>query len=216
MNIISNYIKVSKEISNIPSSKKSELIVVSKNFTLEYLRPILDMGHIHFGENRVNEAISKWSNELKKNLNIQLHLIGKLQSNKIKNAVEFFSYIHSLDSKKLATLCDEQEKKSQKKLKYFIQVNIGSESQKSGVDINELDGLIDFCRTKTNLDIVGLMCIPPLSENPIQYFEKLKILAINHNLKELSMGMSNDFNSAIQSGSTFVRIGSAILGNRIS
>jgi pyridoxal phosphate enzyme (YggS family) len=216
MNIISNYIKVSKEISNIPSSKKSELIVVSKNFTLEYLRPILDMGHIHFGENRVNEAISKWSNELKKNLNIQLHLIGKLQSNKIKNVVEFFSYIHSLDSKKLATLCDEQEKKNQKKLKYFIQVNIGSESQKSGVDINELDGLIDFCRSKTNLDIVGLMCIPPLSENPIQYFEKLKILAINHNLKELSMGMSNDFNSAIQSGSTFVRIGSAILGNRIS
>ena len=216
MNIIGNYIKVSKEILNISISKKSELIVVSKNFTLEYLRPILDIGHVHFGENRVNEAISKWSSELKKNLNIQLHLVGKLQSNKIKNAVEFFSYIHSLDSKKLAILCHEQEKKSQKKIKYFIQVNIGNESQKSGVDINELDGLVDFCRTKTSLDIVGLMCIPPLSDNPVQYFEKLKILAIKHSLKELSMGMSNDFKSAIQNGSTFVRIGSAILGNRVS
>jgi len=121
-----------------------------------------------------------------------------------------------LDSKKLAILCHEQEKKSHKKTKYFIQVNIGNESQKSGVDINELDGLVDFCRTKTNLDIVGLMCIPPLSDNPVQYFEKLKILAIKHSLKELSMGMSNDFKSAIQNGSTFVRIGSAILGNRVS
>lgn len=214
MNVFANFLNIKDKIDKL--SKETKLIVITKKQPIEIYQKIIDSGHCHFGENLVQEAVSKWTNVLNINKSLQLHLVGALQTNKVDKAVNIFSCIHSLDRIKLADKLKDEEIKQKKKLKYFIQVNIGSESQKSGVDINELDGLIDFCRTKTNLDIVGLMCIPPLSENPIQYFEKLKILAINHNLKELSMGMSNDFNSAIQSGSTFVRIGSAILGNRIS
>ena len=214
MTVVKNYNYILDSLKLSP--KKIDLIVVTKSQPLNKINLLIKENHLHFGENRVQEATLKWKDLIINYPQLKIHLIGKLQSNKAQQAFEIFHYIHSLDNEKLANIFSKLERNSLKKIKYFIQVNIGSESQKSGVDINELDGLIDFCRTKTNLDIVGLMCIPPLSENPIQYFEKLKILAINHNLKELSMGMSNDFNSAIQSGSTFVRIGSAILGNRIS
>ena len=156
----------------------------------------------------------KWSNEIKKNLNLKIHLLGKLQSNKIKDALKIFSYIHSLDSKKLAILLDEEQNKRLINIKYFIQVNIGNENQKSGIMINDLDDFINFCRSKTKLNIVGLMCIPPIKESPDFYFKKLSEMAKKNNLDELSMGMSNDYISGIKNGSTFVRIGSAIFGER--
>jgi len=158
--------------------------------------------------------VLKWSNEIKKNLNLKIHLLGKLQSNKIKDALKIFSYIHSLDSKKLAILLDEEQNKRLINIKYFIQVNIGNENQKSGIMINDLDDFINFCRSKTKLNIVGLMCIPPIKESPDFYFKKLSEMAKKNNLDELSMGMSNDYISGIKNGSTFVRIGSALFGER--
>lgn len=169
---------------------------------------------MHFGENRVKEALLKWSNEKKKNPNINIHLVGKLQSNKIKDALQIFSYIHSLDTEKLALLLDKEEKKNNIKVKYFIQVNFGNEIQKSGITINKLAEFISFCRTNTSLDVVGLMCIPPLNKNSSECFKILKNIAENNNFSELSMGMSSDYLSAVENGSTFVRIGSAIFGDR--
>ena len=214
MDILKNFNNILVQIKNISNEKKVNLIAISKTFNLDYIRPILDSGHIHFGENRVNEALLKWSNEKKINPNIKIHLVGKLQSNKIKDALQIFSYIHSLDTEKLALLLDKEEKKNNIKVKYFIQVNFGNEVQKSGVSLNKLTEFISFCRINTSLDIVGLMCIPPLNENASECFEVLKNLAVKNSFSELSMGMSGDYLSAVQNGSTFVRIGSAIFGDR--
>ena len=214
MDILKNLNNILIEIKNISNEKKVNLIAISKTFNLDYIRPILDSGHIHFGENRVNEALLKWSNEKKINPNIKIHLVGKLQSNKIKDALQIFSYIHSLDTEKLALLLDKEEKKNNIKVKYFIQVNFGNEVQKSGVSLNKLTEFISFCRINTSLDIVGLMCIPPLNENASECFKVLKNLAVKNSFSELSMGMSGDYLSAVQNGSTFVRIGSAIFGDR--
>ena len=214
MDILKNLNNILIQIKNISNEKKVNLIAISKTFNLDYIRPILDSGHIHFGENRVNEALLKWSNEKKINPNIKIHLVGKLQSNKIKDALQIFSYIHSLDTEKLALLLDKEEKKNNIKVKYFIQVNFGNEVQKSGVSLNKLTEFILFCKINTSLDIVGLMCIPPLNENASECFEVLKNLAVKNSFSELSMGMSGDYLSAVQNGSTFVRIGSAIFGDR--
>jgi pyridoxal phosphate enzyme (YggS family) len=214
MDILKNLNNILIQIKNISNEKNVNLIAVSKTFNLNYIRPILDSGHIHFGENRVNEALLKWSNEKKINANIKIHLVGKLQSNKIKEALQIFSYIHSLDTEKLARLLDKEEKKNNIKAKYFIQVNFGNEVQKSGVSLNKLTEFISFCRINTSLDIVGLMCIPPLNENSSECFKILKDLAEKNNFSELSMGMSGDYLRAVEYGSTFVRIGSAIFGDR--
>ena len=175
--------------------------------------PVIEYGHTEFGENKVQEAIEKWSN-IKKNKKINLHLIGRLQTNKVKQAITIFDYIHSLDNQKLAKKIADEEKKQLKKIKLFIQVNIGSEPQKSGVNIENLDDLYKFS-TSLNLDIIGLMCIPPASEDPQVYFQKLKALNDKLGLKELSMGMSSDYMVAIKNHATFVRVGSKIFGERI-
>jgi pyridoxal phosphate enzyme (YggS family) len=207
--------KLKKIHNNILSTaSRVTVIAVSKTFSLENIQPLIDYGHIHYGENRVAEAIEKWSKLLIKNKNLKIHLIGSLQTNKVKEAVKIFSYIHSLDSERLALKLHEEQKKINKKIKYFIQINIGNENQKSGVTINDADNFINFCRNNTSLDIIGLMCIPPLCKDSGLYFSKLKDIAQKNNINELSMGMSSDYMDAIKYGSTFVRIGSYIFGER--
>lgn len=213
MNIVKNFNLLLDEIKNI-TNEKINLIAVTKNFNLDYIKPLINIGHIHFGENRVQEAITKWSLEKKLKPQIQIHLIGRLQSNKVKDALNIFDYIHSLDSKKLAILLNEEEEKKKIKIKYFIQVNIGLEKQKSGVMLYELEDFINFCRSQTKLNIIGLMCIPPLNGNSSHYFETLRSLAKKNNLAQLSMGMSGDYIEAIKCGSTFLRVGSKIFGER--
>lgn len=213
MNIVKNFNLLVDEIKNI-TNEKINLIAVTKNFNLDYIKPLINIGHIHFGENRVQEALTKWSLEKKIKPQIQIHLIGKLQSNKVKDALTVFDYIHSLDSKKLAILLNEEEEKKKIKIKYFIQVNIGLEKQKSGVMLDELEDFINFCRSQTKLNIIGLMCIPPLNGNSSNYFETLRLLAKKNNLAQLSMGMSGDYVEAIKCGSTFLRVGSKIFGER--
>jgi pyridoxal phosphate enzyme (YggS family) len=206
MNVLENYQKIINNIRSISSN--ANLVVVCKNQIIDRIRILLDHGHVHFAENRVQEAEAKWSNTTNKN--IQLHLIGALQSNKAKQAFQIFNYIHSLDSEKLAKTFYSLESVNQKKIKYFIQVNIGSEPQKNGVDISEVPNFVNYCVNDLKLNILGLMCIPPLSQNPESHFLKLKELNTSNKLKELSMGMSNDFETAIKCGSTFVRVGSSI------
>ena len=175
--------------------------------------PLIDYGHIHFGENKVQEAIDKWTKIKTKKEKIELHLIGKLQSNKVKHAVSIFDYIHSLDSIKLAKKISEEEIKQSKKIKIFIQVNIANEVQKAGVEINKLNELYQFS-IDLNLNIIGLMCIPPESENPEKYFKDLKRISNELGLKDLSMGMSSDYLLAIKNQATFIRVGSEIFGKR--
>jgi pyridoxal phosphate enzyme (YggS family) len=206
MNVLENYQKINNNIRSI--SSKVNLVVVCKNQTIDRIKILLDHGHLHFAENRVQEAEMKWSNLNVKN--IQLHLIGGLQSNKAKQAFEIFNYIHSLDSEKLAKTFSSLEAANQKRIKYFIQVNIGDERQKKGINISQLSNFVNYCVNDLKLNILGLMCIPPVLLNPEPYFLKLNELNINNKLKDLSMGMSNDFEAAIKCGSTFVRVGSAI------
>lgn len=206
MNVLENYQKIINNIRSI--SSKVNLVVVCKNQTMDKIKILLDNGHVHFAENRVQEAEMKWSNLNAKN--IQLHLIGGLQSNKAKRAFKIFNYIHSLDSEKLAKTFSSLEAANQKRIKYFIQVNIGDERQKKGINISQVSNFVNYCVNDLKLNILGLMCIPPVLLNPDPYFLKLKELNVNNKLKELSMGMSNDFEAAIKCGSTFVRVGSAI------
>jgi pyridoxal phosphate enzyme (YggS family) len=213
MNIIKNFNSILNEITKYPNLNV-QIVAVSKTFDLNQIKPLIDIGHLHYGENRVNEAALKWSGELKKNFNLKIHLIGKLQTNKIKDALKIFSYIHSLDSKKLATLLDEEQKKNSIDLKYFIQINIGNEKQKSGIMLDDLDDFINFCKSNTKLNIIGFMCIPPINSSPDFYFKKLKDLADKYNFYQLSMGMSNDYIPAVKNGATFLRIGSGIFGER--
>ena len=206
MRVLENYQKIINSIRSISSN--ANLVVVCKNQTIDRIRILLDHGHVHFAENRVQEAEIKWSNIMDKNT--QLHLIGGLQSNKAKQAFQIFNYIHSLDSEKLAKTFSSLESVNQKKIKYFIQVNIGSETQKNGLNISQVPNFVNYCVNDLKLNILGLMCIPPVSQNPESHFLKLKELNTSNKLKELSMGMSNDFETAIKCGATFVRVGSSI------
>ena len=212
LNDINEKIKNAKE-KNINLTKKPTLIAVSKTFNSYDIKPLVDFGHIHFGENRVQEALDKWVNIKENNDAVKLHLIGKLQTNKVKFAVKIFDYIHTVDSIKLARKISTEENKLKKKIKLFIQVNIGSEEQKSGVAENNLKELIEEC-SKLNLRVIGLMCIPPNDNNSKIHFKKMKQLNLKYSLSELSMGMSSDYIEAIEEGSTFVRIGSKIFGER--
>ena len=212
LNDINEKIKNTKE-KNINLTKKPTLIAVSKTFNTEDINPLVDFGHIHFGENRVQEALDKWIKIKENNNAVKLHLIGKLQTNKVKFAVKIFDYIHTVDSIKLARKISIEENKLKKKIKIFIQVNIGLEEQKSGVAEKNLKELIDEC-LKLNLSLIGLMCIPPNDNNSKTYFKKMKELSLKFSLSELSMGMSSDYIEAIEEGSTFVRIGSKIFGER--
>jgi len=208
MNYLNNFKIIKNEISSF--KKKINIIVVTKNQSLDKIIPFVDDGHNHFGENRVQEALSKWDIYLKTKPYLNLHLIGKLQSNKAKDALRIFNYVHSLDTEKLAIVLDKEEALSLKKIKYFIQINIGNELQKNGISPSNLKKFINFCRNNTRLNIIGLMCLPPLNDNPKIHFEKLKNLADENQLYEISMGMSSDYIKAIEAGSTFIRVGSKI------
>ena len=214
MNIITNYKKIIDEVYAI--NKKITLIAVSKTYPLSYLKPLIDFGHLDFGENKVQEALNKWSKTLSELTNLKLHMLGKIQTNKVHDVVSLFSYVHSLDSEKLVLKLSKAEKDLSKKLKYFIQINIGSEFQKSGIQINELKNFLNFCKKENNLNIIGLMCLPPIETDPVKYFLQLKNMAYENNFYELSMGMSNDYKVAVENGSTFIRIGSKIFGSRLS
>ena len=215
--IIQNLIDIQKKIdSNLESStinKVPKIIAVSKTFGMDKISPLIDHGHLDFGENKVQEAIEKWSDVKSNNANIKLHLIGGLQTNKVKLAVRLFDFIHSVDSEKLAQKISNEQQKQKKKLKLFIQVNIGDEQQKSGVDKASVSNLYSYCKS-LNLNVVGLMCIPPFEKPSEKFFKEMNMLNKNLNLKELSMGMSSDYLDAIKNSATYVRIGSNIFGQR--
>ena len=208
---IQNSIKENQEKTNNKNNIK--IIAVSKTFEISHINPLIDYGHTDFGENKVQEAIEKWSDIKIKNQNLSLHLVGKLQSNKTKLALKIFDYIHSLDSEKLANKISEEQKKLNKKPKLFIQVNIGNEDQKSGVSPNKLKSFYKYCLDK-DLDVIGTMCLPPISEDPEKYFMRMNYLNKDIGLNELSMGMSADYISAIDNNATFIRVGSKIFGER--
>ena len=208
---IINLIKLKIEDQKI--NKFPKVIAVSKTFNLDRILPLIDYGHLDYGENKVQEAIDKWTEIKNKNPKIRLHLIGKLQTNKVRFALKIFDCIHSLDSKKLAKKIASEEVKQDKKVKIFLQVNIGDEDQKSGVSKNELISLFNYCN-ELNLNVVGLMCIPPANEDPNKYFKEINLLNNKLNLLELSMGMSSDYLKAVENHSTYLRIGSSIFGSR--
>jgi len=219
MNILENYNFITSSINSLDKNSildKIKIIIVTKTISIDNILPLINVAHIHFGENKLQEAQSKWSMIKKEYPQIKLHLLGKLQSNKVNDAYQLFDFIHSLDSKKVALKVFDNEKKFKKNISLFVQVNIGKESQKSGIVIEDTKDFVDFCKKDLNLNVIGLMCIPPFNENPIEYFQNLKILAQKCNLSELSMGMSNDYIQAIKNGSTYVRIGSAIFGPRVN
>ena len=212
--IIERYNKIKLNIAKVKPAQEVKIIAVSKTFSLDYIKALIDYGHYHFGENKVQEATAKWSNVIKENVNIKLHMIGKLQSNKAKDAVKLFHFIHSLDNQKLADMLAKHQKNLNKKLKYFIQVNLANEVQKSGIPLSELDAFYNYCKNEINLDVLGLMVIPPNDDNSKKYFKSLNDLNNSLALKELSMGMSADYIDAIHYGSTFIRVGSSIFGKR--
>ena len=212
--IIERFDKIKLNIAKSNPEQKVNIIAVSKTFPLEHINPLVNYGHQHFGENKVQEAISKWDKIKKKNDNLKLHMIGKLQSNKAKDAVKLFDYIHSLDSQKLADTLAKHQTSLKKNLNYFIQVNIGNEIQKSGIPVGELDQFYNYCKNEINLNILGLMVIPPNDNKPDKYFKSLYELNRSLALQELSMGMSADYLEAVKHGATFVRVGSSIFGER--
>ena len=202
-------IKKCEDINYTPN-----IIAVSKTFPIKHITPLINHGHLHFGENKVQEALDKWTHIKKENEKINLHMIGKLQTNKVKYVVELFDYIHSLDNKKLAEKISSEQVKKNKNLKIFIQVNIGNELQKSGISIDDLPNFYDYCINILKLNIIGLMCIPPKNINNRIFFDKMKKIKNLINVKELSMGMSDDYLDAVEFGSTYLRIGSKIFGPR--
>jgi pyridoxal phosphate enzyme (YggS family) len=214
MEVIQNFLRIKNQISGLNPSTK--LIAVSKGHTIDKINLLIDSGHLDFGENKVQEAVQKWTDILNKNININLHLIGGLQSNKAKDAFKIFNYIHSLDSEKLARIFSDLEKDDSKKIKYFIQVNIGDEIQKKGIKVSLVSDFVRYCQKDLKLNILGLMCIPPVNAHPESFFLKLKKLNEDSDLKDLSMGMSDDFEIAIKLGSTYVRVGTSIFGQRSS
>ena len=215
--VIKNYTEVINAIEhrlkdqNITTQPK--VIAVSKTFSLDKILPLIDYGHLDYGENKVQEAIEKWSDIKLTKKELKLHLIGKLQTNKVKQAIKIFDYIHSVDSEKLAKKIADEEDKQGKKIKIFIQVNIGDEDQKSGINKNQLSDFYQFCKT-LKLNVVGLMCIPPFDQDSKKYFEEMSLLNNGLNLNDLSMGMSSDYLEALNYSATYLRIGSSIFGNR--
>jgi len=212
--IVERFDKIKSIIASAKPIRPVNIIAVSKTFSIDHIQPLLDYGHNHFGENKVQEAVAKWSEVKKLKQDLKLHMIGKLQSNKAKDAAKLFDYIHSLDNQKLADALSKHQNNLGKNLKYFIQVNIGNEIQKSGIPVEELDAFYNYCINEVNLKIVGLMVIPPNDKNSEKYFKSLNQLNKSLALEDLSMGMSADYLNAIKHGSTFIRIGSKIFGPR--
>ena len=201
-------------LNKLNINKNPKIVAVSKTFKIDKILPLIDHGHVDYGENKVQEAFEKWTEIKKINSNIKLHMIGKLQTNKVKFAVQIFDYIHSVDSQKLAKKIADEQNKINKKIKIFLQVNIGDENQKSGINKTEINQLVSYCK-EIGLDLIGLMCIPPANIDPEGYFNEMNKLNKTLDLNELSMGMSSDFLIATKYFSTYVRIGSSIFGKRI-
>jgi len=204
---------INKKLEEQKINSNPKVIAVSKTFNLEKILPLIEYGHLDYGENKVQEAIDKWSAIKLQKQNIKLHLIGRLQTNKVKQAIKIFDYIHSVDSIKLAKKIADEQYKQKKNLKLFIQVNIGDENQKSGIKVDQIKDLITISK-QLNLNIIGLMCIPPINEDPDKYFKEIKVLNKKFNLQEISMGMSSDYLKAVENSSTYLRIGSSIFGKR--
>jgi len=207
-NIVKNLFDIETKIN-----ERAKIIAVSKTFKIDKILPLVNHGHSHFGENKVQEAVEKWTDIKNKNSKLNLHMIGKLQTNKVKFAVKLFDYIHSVDSEKLARKIANEGSKINKKIKIFIQVNIGDENQKSGINKNELSNLVSICKS-INVDLIGLMCIPPENLDPTNYFKEMDALNKSYGFTELSMGMSGDYLKAVENSATFIRIGSSIFGSR--
>ena len=214
LNLINIEKNIQSTLSDLKINNQTKIIAVSKTFGVDNILPLLHHGHIDFGENKVQEAVDKWTELKKENPNVMLHMIGKLQTNKVKFAVKLFDYIHSVDNEKLARKISEEDRKTNKKTKIFIQVNIGGEDQKSGVSKNEIKKLMLYC-TEIKLDVIGLMCIPPLGKDSTFYFKEMKKLNKDFGFSELSMGMSSDYLKASEHSATYLRIGSSIFGQRI-
>jgi len=216
-NTVKNLLDIENNIKNhlnkLNIINNPKIIAVSKTFSIDKILPLIDHGHFHYGENKVQEAVEKWTEIKKNNSQIKLHMVGKLQTNKVKFAVKIFDYIHSVDSQKLAKKIVDEQDKLNKKIKVFLQVNIGDENQKSGITKSDLSQLVSYCKN-IDLDVIGLMCIPPANIDPENYFEEMKKLNKALGLKELSMGMSSDFLIAAKHLATYVRIGSSIFGQR--
>ena len=218
-NVVERLIAIRSEIKELLIKNNSQninlnIIIVCKTFSMDRILPLIETGHVHFGENKVQEAELKWKEIKKKHSNVKLHMVGKLQTNKVKTALNIFDYIHSVDNYKLAEKIVKYEKELDKKIKTFVQVNIGEEFQKNGINPKNINKFVDYCRNSLSLNIIGLMCLPPINENPEKYFLYLNQLRNQADLCHLSMGMSNDYQIATQCGSTFLRIGSKILGER--
>ncbi len=205
--------KIKSNLNNLNIKELPKIIAVSKTFSIDKIQPLINHGHLHFGENKVQEAIEKWSDIKKKIPEIQLHMIGKLQSNKVKFAIKLFDFIHSVDNKKLMKKISDEQKKLNKKIQVFLQVNIGNEPQKSGIEEDNIQDFINYSE-ELNLNLLGLMCIPPADKDPIIFFEKMNTLNKKFGFKELSMGMSSDYLKAVENFSTYLRIGSSIFGQR--
>ena len=215
INSVNNLITIQETLKkNIKISKQTNIIAVSKTFPIESIFPLINHGHEHYGENKVQEAIEKWMTIKQDFINIKLHLIGKLQTNKVKFAIPLFDYIHTLDNAKLAEKIANEEIKKNKKLKIFIQVNIGKEEQKNGIEVEKLTKFYELCKKDFKLDIIGLMCIPPQDKNSETYFVEMKKISAEMGLTDLSMGMSDDYLDASKNEATFLRIGSKIFGKR--
>ena len=216
-NSVKNLVDINNNIeatlSDLKINNEVKIVAVSKTFNLDKILPLIEYGHVHYGENKVQEAIDKWTDIKKENDKIKLHMIGKLQTNKVKFAVKLFDYIHSVESEKLAKKISDEAKKINKKIKIFVQVNIGSENQKSGIDTDQLEKLLVLCK-KIELDVIGLMCIPPINVDPSDYFSEMERLNNFFGFKELSMGMSSDYMTALKNSATYLRIGSSIFGKR--
>ena len=218
-NVVERLIAIRSEIKELLIKNNSQhkdlnIIIVCKTFSIDKILPLIETGHIHFGENKVQEAELKWKEVKKKHSNVKLHMVGNLQTNKVKTALTIFDYIHSVDNYKLAKKIVRYEKKLDKKIKTFVQVNIGEESQKNGISPKNINQFVNYCRNSLSLNIIGLMCLPPINKNPEKYFLYLNQLRNQTDLCHLSMGMSNDYQIATKCGSTFLRIGSKILGKR--
>ena len=212
--IVERFEKIKSNVATNSNLNPTTLVAVSKTFSLNHIMPLIDHGHDHFGENKVQEADVKWKEIKKEKKNLKLHMIGKLQSNKAKKAVEIFDFIHSVDSQKLADVLSKAQNDINKSVNYFIQVNIGNEKQKSGVPFNEVDAFYTYCLNEKKMNILGLMAIPPNDDNAEKYFKSISELNASLGLKELSIGMSADYMIAMNHKATFLRIGSSIFGNR--
>ena len=211
--IIERFEKIKSNISKV-SDKEINIVAVSKTFSLDHIMPLIEYGHVHFGENKVQEAVAKWTKIKEKKNNLKLHMVGKLQSNKARKAVEIFDYIHSVDSQKLADILSKSQNELNKSINYFIQVNLGNEKQKSGIPYSEVDAFYNYCTKEKKMNILGLMAIPPKDANTNKYFKSLSDHNFALGLKELSMGMSSDYMEALNYKATFLRIGSLIFGER--